>query len=63
MVRTSAFFSAWDEHNFVHHTLAAASAGRLFAATDDLVISPTYVPDLVNTALDLLLDGGRGRCA
>lgn len=63
MVRTSAFFSAWDEHNFVHHALAAASAGRPFAAADDLVISPTYVPDLVNTALDLLLDGGRGRCA
>ena len=56
MVRTSAFFSAWDEHNFVHHALAAASAGRPFAAADDLVISPTYVPNL-------LLDGGRGRCA
>ncbi len=61
VVRTSAFFSAWDEHNFVHHVLTAARQGQPFAAADDLVISPTYVPDLVNTALDLLLDGARGR--
>jgi dTDP-4-dehydrorhamnose reductase len=61
VVRTSAFFSAWDEYNFVHHALSAARQGRPFAAADDVVISPTYVPDLVNTALDLLLDGAHGR--
>ncbi|HET9502034.1 MAG TPA: SDR family oxidoreductase [Hymenobacter sp.] len=60
VVRTSAFFSAWDEHNFVHHALAAARRGELFEAADDLLISPTYVPDLVNTSLDLLLDGAHG---
>ncbi len=60
VVRTSAFFSAWDDFNFVHHALAAARDGRSFAAADDLLVSPTYVPDLVNTALDLLLDGERG---
>lgn len=57
VVRTSAFFSAWDEYNFVHHALAAARQGEPFEAADDLVISPTYVPDLVNASLDLLLDG------
>lgn len=61
VVRTSAFFSAWDEHNFVHHALTAARNGESFAAADDLFISPTYVPDLVNVALDLLLDGAHGR--
>lgn len=61
VVRTSAFFSAWDTHNFVHHALTAARAGQPFAAADDLLISPTYVPDLVNTALDLLLDEASGR--
>ena len=61
VVRTSAFFSAWDAHNFVHHALRAARRGEPFAAADDLFISPTYVPDLVNTALDLLLDGAHGR--
>ena len=60
VVRTSAFFSAWDSHNFVHHALAAARAGQSFSAADDLLISPTYVPDLVNTSLDLLLDEERG---
>jgi dTDP-4-dehydrorhamnose reductase len=61
VVRTSAFFSAWDEHNFVHHALTAARQGETFAAADDLFVSPTYVPDLVNAALDLLLDGAHGR--
>ncbi|WP_222840618.1 SDR family oxidoreductase [Hymenobacter puniceus] len=60
VVRTSAFFSAWDSHNFVHHALAAARTGQLFPAANDLLISPTYVPDLVNTALDLLLDEEHG---
>ena len=60
VVRTSAFFSAWDAHNFVHHALAAVRAGQPFAAAADVAISPTYVPDLVNTALDLLLDEERG---
>jgi len=60
VVRTSAFFSAWDNYNFVHHALAAARTGQPFAAADDVSITPTYVPDLVNTALDLLLDEERG---
>jgi dTDP-4-dehydrorhamnose reductase len=60
VVRTSAFFSAWDNYNFVHHALAAARTGQPFAAADDVSITPTYVPDLVNTALDLLIDEERG---
>lgn len=60
VVRTSAFFSAWDEHNFVYHALTAARQGEPFEAADDLYISPTYVPDLVNASLDLLLDGAHG---
>lgn len=60
VVRTSAFFSGWDEFNFVHFALEAARAGQPFEAADDVRISPTYVPDLVNTALDLLLDEAHG---
>jgi dTDP-4-dehydrorhamnose reductase len=60
VVRTSAFFSAWDEHNFVYHALTAARRGEDFVAADDLLISPTYVPDLVNGSLDLLLDRAHG---
>ena len=60
VVRTSAFFSNWDEYNFVHFALQAARSGEAFDAAEDVRIAPTYVPDLVNTALDLLLDEARG---
>jgi dTDP-4-dehydrorhamnose reductase len=60
VVRTSAFFSGWDEYNFVHFALQAARRGQPFEAADDVRIAPTYVPDLVNTALDLLLDEAHG---
>ncbi|WEF32692.1 family 1 glycosylhydrolase [Pseudoduganella chitinolytica] len=60
MVRTSAFFGPWDQHNFVTLALQALGAGRPFTAADDLVVSPTYVPDLVQTCLDLLVDRERG---
>jgi dTDP-4-dehydrorhamnose reductase len=60
VVRTSAFFGPWDPHNFVTRALAYLEAARPFAAIDDLTVSPTYVPDLVNACLDLLLDRERG---
>ncbi|WP_207891015.1 SDR family oxidoreductase [Hymenobacter edaphi] len=60
VVRTSAFFGPWDEENFVHFALQSMRSGRVFEAADDLQISPTYVPDLVNTVLDLLIDGESG---
>ncbi len=60
VVRTSAFFSPWDEHNFVTIALRRLAQGLPFAAATDQVISPTYVPDLVHTCLDLLLDRERG---
>ena len=31
-----------------------------FVAADDAIVSPTYVPDLANASLDLLIDGERG---
>jgi dTDP-4-dehydrorhamnose reductase len=60
VVRSSAFFGPWDAHNFVTRALNALDAGQPFMAANDLVVSPTYVPDLVNTCLDLLIDGERG---
>jgi dTDP-4-dehydrorhamnose reductase len=56
VVRTSAFFGPWDAHNFIAQALNALDAGQPFAAASDLVVSPTYVPDLVNACLDLLVD-------
>ena len=60
VIRTAAFFGPWDCYNFVAATLAAIAAGTAFAAADDVRVSPTYVPDLANTVLDLLLDGEEG---
>jgi dTDP-4-dehydrorhamnose reductase len=59
VVRTSAFFGPWDEHNFVTQALQAW-ARRPFAAASDMTVSPTYVPDLVHACLDLLIDGEAG---
>jgi dTDP-4-dehydrorhamnose reductase len=60
VIRTSAFFGPWDEYNFLTAALRALGAGRRFAAAHDAFVSPTYVPDLVNASLDLLIDGEAG---
>ena len=60
VIRTAAFFGPWDEHNFVFKAIASLAESGTFRAADDLIVSPTYVPDLVNVALDLLIDGESG---
>ncbi len=56
----SAFFGPWDRHNFVFHAVSALSRREPFRAAADQRVSPTYVPDLVNVCLDLLIDGESG---
>lgn len=60
VIRTAAFFGPWDEHNFVFQALRALSRQGRFLAAEDSVVSPTYVPDLVHAALDLLIDAESG---
>ncbi len=60
IVRTAAFFSPWDEFNFLSVALGKILSGDTFKAADDNFISPTYLPDLVNACLDILIDGERG---
>jgi dTDP-4-dehydrorhamnose reductase len=60
IVRTSAFFGPWDEHNFVTKTLRALISKNEVHAPSDMYISPTYIPDLANETLDLLIDGEKG---
>jgi dTDP-4-dehydrorhamnose reductase len=60
VIRTSSFFGLWDGHNFVTQALDAMENGQSFAAASDITVSPTYVPDLVNTCLDLLVDKEKG---
>lgn len=60
VIRSSAFFGPWDGHNFVSLALDAMENGAPFAAAADLIVTPTYVPDLVNTCLDLMIDNEHG---
>jgi dTDP-4-dehydrorhamnose reductase len=60
VVRSAAFFGPWDDANFVTRGLAALRAGEPWRAAGDQIVSPTYVPDLAQAALDLLIDGERG---
>lgn len=60
VVRTSAFFGLWDRYNFVYQALDAFVSGRPFTAASDVLVTPTFVPDLVQTSLDLLLDRESG---
>jgi dTDP-4-dehydrorhamnose reductase len=60
IVRTSAFFGPWDRFNFLHDTIGRLHRGEEVHASDNSVVSPTYVPDLVHATLDLLLDGEQG---
>jgi dTDP-4-dehydrorhamnose reductase len=60
VIRTSALFAPWDVRHFLQETLAALAAGKAVRAVDSHRVSPTYVPDLVNATLDLLIDGESG---
>ena len=60
VVRTAAFFGDDDDANFVTLALRSLSQGSVFTALNDVVVSPTYVPDLVDAALDLAIDDERG---
>jgi dTDP-4-dehydrorhamnose reductase len=59
VIRTSAFFGS-DQANFVTQSIEALARGMTVTAASDVIISPTYVPDLVRESLDLLVDGEHG---
>lgn len=60
IVRSSSYFGPWDEFNFLIRTLRDLKQDKVVLAPNDIRISPTYVPDLVNASLDLLIDGAQG---
>jgi dTDP-4-dehydrorhamnose reductase len=59
-IRTAAFFSPFDEHNFAVAVVRALTSGARFSAASDHAVSPTYVPHLADAVLDLVIDGERG---
>ena len=60
IIRTAAFFSPHDRHNFAVHAMARLHSGIPLQAAGDQIMSPTFVPDLCNAVLDLLIDGETG---
>jgi len=60
IVRTCNFFSPWDYSSFVSKTIAHLKERKPVYAANDVFISPTFVPDLINMSLDLMLDNEHG---
>jgi dTDP-4-dehydrorhamnose reductase len=60
VVRSCNFFSPWNDNCFVSKILTDLKERRQVDAANDVIISPTYVPDLVNVSLDLMLDNEEG---
>ena len=60
IVRTAACFGSLREAGFLARALREIAAGKEVIAAADVTVSPTYVPHLVDAALDLLLDREQG---
>ncbi|MFB9051184.1 sugar nucleotide-binding protein [Sphingobium indicum] len=60
IIRTAAFFSPHDDHNFAVAVVRSLRRGETILAAEDLIVTPTYVPHLVAISLDLLIDGEAG---
>jgi dTDP-4-dehydrorhamnose reductase len=60
VIRTSAFFGPWDQYNFMHWVDRNLEIGVPSTVASDILVSPTYVPDLVHATLDLLIDEEKG---
>lgn len=56
IIRSSAFFGPWDQYNFVYSVMNAIQKKETLYLPDDVIVSPTYVPDLCHTAMDLFID-------
>ena len=57
IIRTNAVFGSWDRRDFAGRLLQSLEMKKEIAVADDITISPTYIPDLINASLDLLIDG------
>ncbi len=60
IIRTGPVFSPWDQNNFLAKALHALRNEHPFRAPEDVMVSPTYLPDLVHAALDLIIDNESG---
>lgn len=60
VIRTTATLDPWNPADLVSAALTSATRGETVSVEDEHVTSPTYIPDLVNAALDLAASGETG---
>ena len=60
VVRTGLHFSPYEERNLLARALNALATDEPYASAGDCIVTATYVPDLCNDTLDLLLDRETG---
>lgn len=61
IIRSSCFFNPWHQNDKLRMILRSGlKSDRQIFLPSDIIMSPAYVPDIVNTVLDLLIDGESG---
>ena len=61
IIRSSSFFNPWQKNDPLTNILySGIHLKQSHYLASDIIISPTYIPDLVNTTLDLLIDDESG---
>src|SRR5439155_22930616 len=60
IIRTGSLISTLQEQNLITSALADLKQGYEVKVTNDITLSFTYVPHLVDVSLDLLLDDEKG---
>jgi dTDP-4-dehydrorhamnose reductase len=60
IIRTGPTFGPWESQGFVQRVLGRLEGGINLQLSDQRIVSPTYLPDLVHATLDLLIDGETG---
>jgi dTDP-4-dehydrorhamnose reductase len=60
VIRPGKVFAPLEDHDFLRRNLRAIARGETVRVANDVVLTGTYLPDLVHATLDLLVDGERG---
>lgn len=61
IIRTGSFFNPWHKYDQLARLLySCIHLKKEHYLASDIIISPTYIPDLLNTTLDLLIDNESG---
>lgn len=60
IVRSGLMMNPWNNEDFLLKILFNNKDKQGRYAFSDIVMSPAYIPDIINTALDLLIDGEKG---